>query len=104
MAILVDVGIAAGAVAAIISCAVLVARLRPVRWVWRTLVAYPLARWFREQVAHEFEPRVAPLHERLSAVENELRPNGGTSFRDRVLGGLAKVEKAVGAELHQEDG
>lgn len=71
---LTDFGAAAGAVVAIIGACVLISRLRPVRWVYRRLVSEPFAAWFREQVRHE----VAPTLE-------ELRPNGGASFRDLVL-------------------
>lgn len=78
---LVDFGAAAGAIVAILGACILIARLRPVRWVYRRLVSEPFAAWFRTQVAHEVAP----------ALE-ELRPNGGASFRDLVLARLADGE------------
>lgn len=78
---LLDFGATATAVVAIIGACILVSKLRPVRWVYRRLVAEPLATWFREQVRHEVAP----------ALE-ELRPNGGASFRDLVLARLADGE------------
>jgi len=88
-----DVGIAAGSITAIITLAVLVARLKVTRWVWRRLVSEPLTAWHRAQVAHELEPRIAPLHERLSRIEEEFGPNGGKSFRDQVMRRLAAIER-----------
>lgn len=80
-AALIDVGAAAGALVAIIGAVVLVTRLRPVKWLWRTLVSEPLSRWFRAQVREEVGPAV-----------QELSPNGGESFRDLVLDRLSAGE------------
>lgn len=78
---LVDFGAAAGAIVAIIGACILIARLRPVRWVYRRLVSEPFAVWFREQVRHEVAPA---LH--------ELTPNEGESFRDLVLARFERNE------------
>lgn len=72
-----DVGAGAAAVTAVLVLGGLLLRSRPARWLRRTLITEPLAQWFRAQVAHEVEPRIAE-------VRGELRPNGGTSWRDEV--------------------
>lgn len=82
-----DVGAAAAALTAVIILGGLLARSRPVRWLWRTSIAVPLAAWFRAQVAHEIEPRIAE-------VRAELRPNGGSSAYDRLSLRLADLESS----------
>src|SRR5690606_33874148 len=72
---LMDIGIAAGVITAIITAAITLSRLRPLRWGWRTAVAEPLARFQRAQILHVVEPRFCELR-------NELRPNGGSSAVD----------------------
>lgn len=103
--LLVDVGAAAGALTALVLFVGLVWRSRPARWLWRTLVAEPFSEWTRAQVTHVVEPMVAE-------VRQEVRPNGGSSFRDEVAQRLEEgdrrfdrlerkldqVAQAVGAE------
>lgn len=84
---LVDLGAASAAVTAVIVLATLLTKARPVRWLWRTTIAVPLAAWFRAQVAHEIEPRIAE-------VRAELRPNGGSSAYDRLSLRLADLESS----------
>lgn len=86
--VLQDVGAAAAALTATLLFVGLVWRSRPMRWVWRRLVAEPFASWFRAQIAHEIEPRIAE-------VRAELRPNGGSSFRDEMNRRLGDVERKV---------
>lgn len=100
-----DLGLTAAAVTAIVGCVVLVARLRPVRWVWRTIVSDPLSRWFRCQIAHEVEPRTALLYAqlgqveatvttnsgRIAEIEKQLATNGGDTLRDKVDGLVMEV-------------
>jgi hypothetical protein len=83
---LIDVGILAGVIASVITTIGLITRIRPVKWIWRTMFVIPLARWQREQIEHVVEPLIC-------SVRQELRPNGGTSFDDRVtkqVGGLGR--------------
>lgn len=83
--ILVDIGAVCGALLAVGALCALLARSRPVRWVGRTLLAEPAARWFRVQVQHVVEPA-------LAEIRSELRPNGHSptgfptdrTFRDEV--------------------
>jgi len=84
--LVVDAGAAAGALAAVVLFAGLVGRSRPMRWLWRTTVKDPLAGFFRAQVAHEVEPRIAE-------VAAQLRPNGGHSAFDRLAARLDSVER-----------
>lgn len=75
--LLTDIGAEAAAVGAIIVALSLVAKSRPCRWVWAKLVAQPLSGWLRAEITHVVEPMVAE-------VRAELKPNGGSSLRDRV--------------------
>lgn len=65
------------ALAAVATSVGVLSRLRPVRWLWRQLVARPLGTWFRGEVTEVVD-------ERLSGIWAELRPNHGTSFRDHL--------------------
>jgi hypothetical protein len=95
--VLVDVGTLAGSLAAILGCCLLVSRLRAVRWVWRTMIADPLAGWQREQVEHVVEPIVAE-------VRAELRPNGGSSAYDEFVRRLDKIEHGTCRRLDELEG
>lgn len=59
-------------------------RLRPVRWLWRQLVASPVSGWFRQEVTEVVEPMIEPLQTRLDGIDAELHPNGGHSLADKV--------------------
>lgn len=67
-----------GALVTIVAAAKLPLVQRPVLWVWRRLVAEPLAAWI-DGLLHQ---HTQPLHDRLSAVEHEVRTNNGSSLRD----------------------
>jgi hypothetical protein len=71
--VLIGAGAVCAALTAILVCVGLVVRIPPVRWVWRRLVAEPLGGWFRSLVRAE-----------VSAVRDQLLPNGGASLRDAV--------------------
>lgn len=106
-----DVGTGAGSVTAIILFFVLLSKIPPVKWVtrnvlgkaWRAVVSEPLAGWFRVQVRHEvtaavtdevgplMSTQLAPVLDRLSAVEEQMKPNGGKTLRDRVDALAAQV-------------
>lgn len=75
--LLTDTGGSAGALIAIFAFVALVARAKPVRWMWRKLVGDPATTWLRAEVERAVEGCVAPIHE-------QLKPNGGHSLRDRV--------------------
>lgn len=83
---LTDLGAMAAAVTAIVAAVVLLARLPPVRWVWRQLVSDPLSRW-AEGLIHEgvqafHLERVEP---ELRAIRKELTLNDGSTLRDEVV-------------------
>lgn len=80
-----DAGANAAAVVALAGAVALMARSRPWRWLWRRLVADPVTTWFRAEVERAVEGCMAPLHE-------QMRPNGGTSLRDRVDAIEAKID------------
>jgi hypothetical protein len=90
--VIIDAGAIALAITGIITCVVLLSRLRIVRWFVRTLVGTPTSRWFRENVKHVIAehyddviaPKVADLTSGLEYVSSELKTNGGTSIRDVV--------------------
>lgn len=82
-------GALCAAIIAIITCAVLVARLPPVRWLWRRLVAEPAGGWFRHQVRAEVEDITA-----------QVTKNGGASLRDAI----DRIEKRLNERLDEGDG
>lgn len=97
-AIVVDLGAIAAALTAVVLFLGLIFRSRPFRWLWRHTISDPFAEWFRAQVAHEIEPRIAQ-------VRAELRPNGGSSAYDRLsrrLDGLAADQRKIFAHLGAE--
>lgn len=60
---------------------------RPLRWLGRTLIADPLTRLIHGALdgwAANPDGPIATVGQRLSAVEAQLQPNGGSSLRDRV--------------------
>lgn len=75
--LLIELGTAAGALLAVFTLLAFVARAKPVRWVWRRLVAEPVTTWHRAQTLHVIEPMAAELRA-------QFVPNGGASLRDRV--------------------
>lgn len=89
-----DLGALCLALSAIVAFFALLARLRPVKWVWRKLVAEPFAAWFRSVFRAELE-----------------RTNGGSSFYDRLVsvekGGavrderLQRIEQALGVSSEE---
>lgn len=62
-----DLGTLCAALAATVGFFALVAKLRPVRWVFRKVLADPLAGWFRGLVREEID-----------------RKNGGSTLKDTV--------------------
>lgn len=70
-------GAMAGSVVAIVAAARLPFISHPLRWVWRHLVGEPVGHWFRALIREEVTTVLRP-------VMHELRPNGGSSMRDRV--------------------
>ncbi len=75
--ILTDVGASAAAFVAIVAALGFVIRSRPSKWLWRRVVVEPITNWQRDQFAHVTEPA-------LAEIRQQLRPNGGTSLRDRI--------------------
>ena len=85
MRILTDVAVICGALLAVLTFLAAVSRLRWVRWFWRKLVSEPLAGWLRGVVldgAREWHAEA--VEPRLSAIEAQLRTNGGGTLRDAV--------------------
>jgi hypothetical protein len=81
-----DAGAVAGVGIAIVTVLTLGYRLPPVRWLVRAI---------REDMAeHRCAEITTVLDQRmpgyLTPILYELRPNGGLSFRDRVMGELAE--------------
>ena len=97
---IVALGAVCGALAAVIVLLSLIAKAKPVKWVFRKLVGDPLTSWHRAQTLYVVEAAVAPIHE-------QLKPNGGQSVRDRVdilegkLDDLASQITAGGAAIRE---
>jgi hypothetical protein len=73
--------------AAVATALGLLARLRPVRWVGRTLIGQPVIRAFRREVGEVVAPieaKVDALTHKVDAIDAELHPNHGSSLRDAV--------------------
>lgn len=70
--VLVDAGAAAGALVAIGMLAAGLSRLRPVRWLWRTVVAAPVSRWFRAEVCEEMRTALVPIQEEQAHLRRDL--------------------------------
>lgn len=75
--ILTDLGAGAAAFVAIVAALGFVIRSRPTKWLWRRVVAEPITNWQRAQFEHVTEPA-------LAEIRQQLRPNGGSSLRDRI--------------------
>lgn len=63
-----DLGTLCAALAAIVGLILLVAKLPPLRWIFRHLVSDPFSLWFRAEIREEIDRR-----------------NGGTTLMDRVV-------------------
>ena len=70
-------GAICGAIAAVIVLLSLIAKAKPIRWVFRRLVGDPLTLWHRTQTLYVVEAALAPINE-------QLKQNGCQSLRDRV--------------------
>ena len=84
-AILTNIATVCGAVLVVLTFLAAVARIRWVRWTWRKLISEPLASWLRGVVldgAREWHAEA--VEPRLSAIEAQLRTNGGGTLRDAV--------------------
>lgn len=86
---LIDAGYIAGALISIIVLMGLVARSRPVRFIFRRLVGEPVGTWAQHLVRSE----LVDVGTRITAIEYELRPNNGKSLRDRVDLIASKLEQ-----------
>lgn len=64
---------------------------RPGRWLWRRLVAEPVAAWFHRVLDAWADRAITP---RLDALEAQFQRNGGSSAKDR----LEAIANAVGAD------
>lgn len=80
-----DVAAFCGAVLVVITFLAAISRLRWVRWTWRHLISDPLAGWLRGVVLDVVrEWHAEAVEPRLSAIEAQLRTNGGGTLRDAV--------------------
>ena len=84
------------AMVAVALCAIVAATKLPMiskpgRWLWRRLVAEPIAAWFHG-VLDAWADRT--INGRLDWLEGQFRNTGGSTMRDRV----DKVASAVGAD------
>lgn len=82
---LLDVGALAVALAGIIGFIILVARLRPVRWLWRTLIADPIGDSFdRRTRAIVTDVVSVVVEEKVAPIREQFGTNGGSTLRDRI--------------------
>jgi hypothetical protein len=84
-----DAGTVCGALVAILTLFALMSRLRPVRWIFRHLVADPFGEWCRVQVREELD-----------------RENGGSTLKDQVkttAADMQKVKAVLGITEDEED-
>lgn len=77
---LLDIGIAAGTVTAVITATYAVSKLPPVRWLWRNVVtrgwkavvSTPLAAWLHDVVHPVVEEVVAPIRMDLASLHGQI--------------------------------
>jgi hypothetical protein len=84
-----------GAALVVITFLAAISRLRWVRWTWRHLISDPLAGWLRNVVldgAREWHREA--VEPRLSAIEAQLRTNGGGTLRDAVDSAAREAREA----------
>jgi hypothetical protein len=82
---LLDAGALAVALAGIVGFVVLVARLRPVRWLWRTLIADPIGDSFdRRTRAIVTDVVTVVVEEKVAPIREQFGTNGGSTLRDRI--------------------
>ena len=85
MSVITDIAAVCGAVLVVLTFIAAISRIRWVRWIWRQLISEPLAGWLRGVVldgAREWHAEA--VEPRLSAIEAQLRTNGGGTLRDAV--------------------
>ena len=81
---LLDIATVLGSCAAIVVALGLLARTRPIRWLWRTLISVPMGHWFRAEVASATEPRFACLER--SSLEHAETLRAHTALEEQVTG------------------
>jgi hypothetical protein len=78
-----DIGLFAGAVAAVVTSIGVLTRVRAVRWLWRRVVSQPLDARARLIVGEEVDKRVDPVKAELAALRKE-NTEQHTAMRDRL--------------------
>ena len=93
--VLQDVGAGAAALTATLLFVGLVWRSRPMRWVWRRLIADPFAGWLHSVAKRAATEAVAEetsqLKQDVAEVKAEVTYNHGTSLKDAVR----RIEQTV---------
>ena len=96
-----DVAAFCGAVLVVLTFLAAISRLKWVRWTWRHLISDPLAGWLRNVVlegAREWHQEA--VEPRLSAIEAQLRTNGGSTLRDAVDAAAREAREAKAWAQH----
>lgn len=90
-----DVAAFCGSILVVVTLLAALSRLRWVRWIWRHLISDPLAGWLRGVVlegAREWHAEA--VEPRLTAIEAQLRTNGGGTLRDAVDAAAREAREA----------
>jgi hypothetical protein len=81
-----DLAETVGAIGIIATAFVGLSKLRPVRWLARTILADPIDRWLTTTIRSE-------VNDALEDLKTEFRPNGGSSMHDRINRLETKLDK-----------
>ena len=97
---LLDVAAVCGAIVVIVTATTLVAKLPPVRWLWRHLFSDPVGTWaktiIREGAVEFHDEHVKPQMETLTGKVDDLLAQGETSWhKDKawIVSRLTRVEE-----------
>lgn len=90
--VVINAAVVCGALTAVATFLRLPTVSKPLRWLGRTLFGDPLSEAFHDAL-NKWSEQKGGVCDRLDAIEYQLRPNGGSSLRDRV----DSVEETVDA-------
>lgn len=91
---LTETGAGAGALLAVLGLLVALGRLRPVRWVWRRLVAEPFGAFFREQVEQVVDPKIQAIRDDLTEHMRTEEASSSSVAKD-----ISLIAQHIGIDL-----
>ena len=105
MEFFVQLGKVAGVVIALVAVSKVPGISKPVRYLWRVLIADPFATWLRVEVNPILDAKLHPVIDRLDRIDGAVnhRSEGGTTMSEDVAETRERVERIEGRQALDHD-